>query len=112
MSEIDLTINGRAYTIACDDGQEEHLQLLASHIDEKVGELAQSVGQIGESRLLVMASLLIADELSDAYTRLAKEQEGGSANGGPVGFGAQGAVEAMEKCAQRIESLAAEVEHA
>lgn len=112
MSEVSVTINGRSYTVSCDDGQEDHLQLLAGHIDEKVAELAEGVGQIGESRLLVMASLLIADELSDAYKRLAKAQDGDNADGGPVGFGSQAAIEALDRCAQRIDSLAASLEQA
>jgi cell division protein ZapA len=76
MSEVSVTINGRRYQIACDDGQEAHLTRLASYIDQRVAELVAAIGQVGEGRLLVMASLLIADELSDAYSKL--EDKGGA----------------------------------
>ncbi len=67
MAQITVSINDRKYDIACDDGQEAHLKRLSEYVDKRVGELVAAVGQVGESRLLVMASLLLADELSDAY---------------------------------------------
>lgn len=70
MSQIEITINSRVYNVACEDGQEEHLQKLASFLDERVGELSGAVGQVGDARLLVMTGLLVADELSDAYAEL------------------------------------------
>lgn len=107
MSELALTINGRIYTVACDDGQEAHLQRLAGHIDQKVTALAESVGQVGEPRLLVMASLLIADELSDAYARIAELEKRPAVP--PDGAGPAVAA-ALESCASRVESLAARIE--
>ena len=104
MAEITLTINGRSYTVACDDGQEAHLQHLAGHIDQRVGELSESVGQVGEPRLLVMASLLIADELADAYSQIAELESG---NAAPARDSADPmAVEALEGCASRLEAIA------
>ena len=70
MASVNVTINGRVYQIACYDGQEAHLKRLGGYIDKRIAELIASVGQIGDARLLVMASLLIADEMSDAYSRL------------------------------------------
>ncbi|MGD9650200.1 MAG: cell division protein ZapA [Dongiaceae bacterium] len=70
MGQVTLTINGYVYTVACDDGQESHVTELSHYIDKRVKDIAASIGQIGEARLLVMATLLIADELSDAYTEL------------------------------------------
>ena len=52
------------------DGQEEHLVQLGKYIDQRVRELVAAVGQVGDSRLLVMVSLLIADELADTYADL------------------------------------------
>lgn len=66
MAQVAVTINGRNYRIACEDGQEEHLIQLSGYLNGKVEELVRAVGQIGDTRLLVMAGLLIADELSDA----------------------------------------------
>ena len=79
MAQVGVTINGRKYQIACDDGQEAHLSRLAAYVDQRVGELIAAVGQVGDARLLVMASLLIADELSDAYSQL--EETNGVAPG-------------------------------
>ena len=70
MSQITVVVNGRKYDIACDDGQEAHLTRLAQYIDRRVDELIAAVGQVGDARLLVMASLLVADELSEVYTEL------------------------------------------
>lgn len=70
MGQIQVTVNGRTYGIACDDGQEAHVGRLARYIEQKVAGLVQSVGQVGDARLLLMASLVIADELADAELRL------------------------------------------
>ena len=66
MAEVNIRINDQDYKIACDDGQEQHLASLASYLDSKIRELITRVGQVGESRLLVMACLLITDELLES----------------------------------------------
>ena len=107
MAEIDVTVNGREYRIACDDGQEEHLFQLADYIDRRVAELVTSLGQVGESRLLVMASLLIADELSETLTELETRKKP------PSGGDAAARLAALtEAVAARIESIAARLEAA
>jgi cell division protein ZapA len=76
MPLVNVLINGRAYTVACDEGEEEHLRQLSQFLDKRVRELAASVGQVGDARLLLMAGLLISDELSDLRSRLdAMEKE-------------------------------------
>lgn len=70
MPLVNVMVNNRAYTIACDDGEEDHLRELAAHVDAKVKELLSSVGQVGEPRLLLMAALLIADEHHDVAHQL------------------------------------------
>ncbi|MBI3706495.1 MAG: cell division protein ZapA [Proteobacteria bacterium] len=67
MAQVTVRINNRNYQVGCEDGQESHVAKLAEYIDGKVAELASQVGQVGDARLLAMASLLIADELSEAY---------------------------------------------
>src|SRR5262249_49051204 len=57
-----VMVNSKAFTIACDDGEEDHLRQLAAIVDGKVRELLGSVGNVGDTRLLLMAALLIADE--------------------------------------------------
>lgn len=70
MGQVTITINGRPYDIACDDGQEEHVRGLAGYLDERVNDLSRSIGQVGDARLVVMASLLIADELVEAVREI------------------------------------------
>jgi cell division protein ZapA len=70
MAQIQVTINGRSYAVACDDGQEAHVGRLARYIEQKVDGLVHSVGQVGDARLLLMASLVIADELADMELQL------------------------------------------
>lgn len=72
MPQVEVAINGRSYEIACDDGEEAHLAQLGEYVDRRVKELVTAVGQVGDSRLLVMASLLIADELAETYAELKK----------------------------------------
>ena len=70
MTQVEITINGRQYRVACEDGQETHLTNLANYFDNKMSSLVKEVGQIGDTSLMVMAGLLIADELSDANQEL------------------------------------------
>jgi cell division protein ZapA len=107
MAQVTVTINGRGYQIACDDGQEAHLTKLAGYVDKRVGELTAAMGQIGDMRLIVMASLLIADELADVYNALEQEKRALEAEQKrPVGL----PPEAEEAVAQGIEALAMRIE--
>lgn len=101
MAQVNVTINGRSYQIACEDGQEAHLTRLGQYVDKRIGELVAAVGQVGDSRLLVMASLLVADELSDAYSELDGLKDG-SANVVDA--------EEEERVCRGIEALAARLE--
>ena len=70
MPLVNVLINGRAYTVACDEGEEDRLRDVSQILDKRVRELASSVGQVGDSRILVMAGLVICDELSESLSRL------------------------------------------
>ena len=70
MATITVSINGRNYRMACDDGQEEHLTRLAQSFNARIGELRGEFGEIGDMRLTVMAALTIADELSEQREQL------------------------------------------
>jgi cell division protein ZapA len=72
MPLVNVMVNERSYAIACDDGQEEHLQQLAAHVDSKARELLKAAGQPGEQRLLLMAALMIADEYFESRAELEK----------------------------------------
>ena len=65
MPEINININDQNYTVVCDPGEEQHLKSLAAQIDFKVRELTKRFGKIGETRLMVMASLLMADQAQE-----------------------------------------------
>ena len=76
MSHINVTINGRQYRMACEEGQEVRLLKLAESLEARVTELRGKFGEIGDARLTVMAALTVCDELLDVTTRLhAMEQE-------------------------------------
>jgi cell division protein ZapA len=74
-SQVSVTINNRQYRMACDEGQEQHLQGLAADLDQRINRLRASFGEIGDMRLTVMAALLIIDELSETNARLRRYEE-------------------------------------
>ena len=75
MAQVVVTVNGRPYTMQCDDGQEEHLVELGQLLDDEVTNIKNAVGQVGDIRLLLMAGLVIADRLSDGLRRIEELQE-------------------------------------
>ncbi len=107
MAVVDVMVNGRTYPVACDDGQENHLIDLAQYIDKRVAELAKTMGQVGDARLILMASLLVADELSEAVEsadtlkQTLEERQEGSENEAEATFAT---------LASRIENIAARLE--
>jgi cell division protein ZapA len=76
MAQVTVSIAGRQYRMACDDGEELHLESLATRLDTKIAELRGHFGEIGDQRITVMAALTIADDLTQAERRIAAlEQE-------------------------------------
>ena len=75
MASVNATIAGRQFRLACEDGQEEHLQALARDIDERIEGLRKQFGEIGDTRLTVMAALMVADELSEAAHTMRRMEE-------------------------------------
>jgi cell division protein ZapA len=69
MAQVTVTIDGKAYRMACDEGQEEHLISLASRFDRYVMHLKDSFGEIGDQRLTVMAGIMVMDELAELQKR-------------------------------------------
>ena len=70
MSQVTVTINGRQFRMACEDGQEGHLMRLATDLDQRIEKLRKNFGEIGDTRLTVMAALTISDELADLTGKL------------------------------------------
>ena len=110
MSEVGVTVNGRPYKITCDDGQEPRIRRLAQYVDARVGEFAKSLGQVGEGRLLLLAALVIADELSDANETLQQEQSRARSAETEAADAADSAASGVHGIAQRIEAIAARLE--
>ena len=105
MAKVTLTVNQRNYDISCDNGEEVQLTRLGEYVNRRVDELVAKVGQVGDARLLVMACLLLADELSEVYTELdaVKDEKINSAQNT---FAARD----LELMAARIESIAEKIE--
>ena len=70
MANVVVNIAGRPYTMQCPDGEEDHLRELASLLDTEISRIKQSVGSIGDIRLLVMSGLMVADRLSEAIRKI------------------------------------------
>jgi cell division protein ZapA len=75
MAQVNLTVNGRVYRMACEDGEEEHVLELGKRFDSAIDELRGALGEIGDQRLMVMAGILMTDRLDDTERRL-KRSEG------------------------------------
>ncbi|WP_439271473.1 cell division protein ZapA [Pseudochrobactrum sp. HB0163] len=70
MATVTVTIDGKAYRMACDEGQEEHLSGLAERFDQYVTHLKNAFGEIGDQRLTVMAGIMVMDELVELQKRM------------------------------------------
>ncbi len=113
MGQVTVNINGRGYTVGCDSGQEDHIAELAGYLDHHIGQMKESMGAVGDMRLLLLAGIMVADELSETVAKLEElETEVASLREGQeavqnqaTGFEAQ-AVEAIDSIAARIEGIA------
>ncbi len=119
MATVTIKINDRAYSIGCDDGQEAHLAKLAEYLDGRVRELAGSIGQVGDARLLVIAGLLISDELSDAWAEIEQGKSGNMDAERALRRAGEAAADErtelkmwLEESAEKLESLAGRLEEA
>ena len=107
MAEVVVTINGRAFPLTVADGEEPRIRRLASYVDSKVGEFVKVHGQIGEARLILLAALVIADELSDTND-LVQNQRSGVRGAGFDGSAAMAS--GIRGIAERIDAIAARLE--
>jgi cell division protein ZapA len=102
MGQINVQIGGRSYALACRDGEEPRLSRLAGHLSRKAEDLASTLGQMSEPRLLLMAGILVADELFELRE---------APNGAPPPADPR-ISEALERLVQRVEALAESLEEA
>lgn len=74
MTQVKVTIAGRDYRVACDEGEEDHLGDLSRIVDAKIHGMRERFGEIGDQRLTVMAAITIADELTESQRRIGELQ--------------------------------------
>ncbi len=109
MAQVTVNINGRNYDITCDDGQEDHLQTLAGQVDSHIAELASAVGQVGDRRLLLLACLMLADELAEARKSLSSHSQGQNKQAEDLRLQEGVVANRLESMAERIEGIAEQV---
>jgi cell division protein ZapA len=108
MAQVTVRINGYAYTVGCQDGEEQHLQQMAEQVERRIDSIKAVAGQSGESRMLVMAALLMADDLYEMGKTVKAPQAGTLAEAGaPVPDAKLN--RRLGKLAKRAEDIAAEL---
>jgi cell division protein ZapA len=120
MPEVTVEVAGRSYRLGCGAGEEQHLLALAARVDGEAARLGQSLGQMGEGRLLLMSAVMLADRLSEteaalqaAERRAARAEQSAEAGAAANPAGTEQAPElaaSLDAIAQRIESLAGRIE--
>ncbi len=113
MAQVSVTISGKTYRMACDDGQEAHLGALAEYLDKTIERLRTEFGEIGDQRLTVMAAITMADQKSEAEQQIdALEQRIAEMERGEATVierreaEDEAIVRAVEAVAERVEALA------
>lgn len=109
MGQVNVTVNNRLYQIGCDDGEEDQVRRLSGLVDARVRELSALVGQVGESRLLLMAALTLADDLEQAQRDVAVVKQDIAGLRDEQKVNAEGA-DALVGLAKRLEDIAAKLE--
>jgi cell division protein ZapA len=114
MAQVTVTIGGRSYRLACNEGEEPHLEALANEVHAKFEAMHKAFGEIGDQRLIVMTALTLADEFAEARERIAEleadveraaERERATRRDAEIQTVA--AAQALGELCQRIEKLAA-----
>ncbi|WP_417694380.1 cell division protein ZapA [Roseibium sp.] len=113
MAQINVTINGRSFRMACDDGEEERLHALAARFDDWITELRSAFGEIGDQRLTVMAGIMATDQLAEMEKKVARlegellgaRRDSETSNDQLQSRDAEAAA-ALDQVASRIEALA------
>lgn len=102
MAQVSVTIDGRKYRFACNEGEEARLESLAGVIDDKIGEMRATFGEIGDQRLVIMAALTIADNLTEARDEAAAQRKRSEA----AEERAQAIASSLDELGSRLESIA------
>lgn len=107
MGQVSISIRGRNYQIACDDGQEAHLARLGRYLDQQADQVATAAGSISDTLLMVMVALTIADELTDANEKVQSLTADSRAAQDKIDTGTASLLSGLAK---RIEEVAAALE--
>jgi cell division protein ZapA len=105
MAQVDIRIGNREYELSCRDGEEDHLRLIARLVDRKAAAAAETMGDLNEARQLLLAALLLADELNDLSAGAVERPSVAPAVDLSL-------TTALERLADRMESLAERLERA
>lgn len=103
MAQVSVTIDGKKYRLACNEGEESRLEQIAGLVDDKIGELRGSFGEIGDQRLTVMAALTFADQYIEARDAAEAERDRARADAER----SQAIAATLDGLGTRIEQLAA-----
>ncbi len=113
MGQVNVTISGKVYRMACDDGQEEHLESLGDQLSDTIELLRSQFGEIGDQRLTVMAAITLADRFSESESRIgmlesevATLERARAAAAKEADKREAGLAESLESVAERLETLA------
>lgn len=108
-SIVTVRLNGQPYQMGCDAGQEAHIEQLGREVNGVVSELAQSVGQVGEARLLAMAALIIADRKSQKTSKPTPDVDDAASEQHTVSADAELSVEEIEAITEQIEAMTSRI---
>jgi cell division protein ZapA len=108
MAQVNIEVNGRPYVVGCEDGQERRLRELASALDAQVRQVARDVGPLGETRLLLMGALVMADEMTELRAEIEALRGQVAESRAGLGRAELAAVAALDAAAAKIEALAAD----
>ena len=118
MAQVNITVNGRVYRMACEDGQESHVEELGTRFNSAIDELRGALGEIGDQRLMVMAGILMTDRLDDAEQRLKRagqdirDLKDSRTNAAMRIEGMEeNFAQSLERAAERLERLAARLDN-
>jgi cell division protein ZapA len=104
MPQVPVTVNGRAYPVSCDAGQEARIERSAREVEGRVAGFVKQLGQVGDARLLLLAALVLADELAAARGAAAHATAAPMVDEEVLALG-------IERLAARIEAVAARLEN-
>ena len=108
MAQVTVRINGYSYTVGCQDGEEQHLLAMAGEVERRIDSIRAVAGPSGEARMLVMAALLMADDLFEIEKSQREAREQAGAAGTPASAAPDPKLERrIARLAKRAEDIAA-----